>query len=154
VEGCRIHGGLSHPLLDIFSMSVIVPAKAGLFGKVFCNLRLYWRKGRLRSVKSHQDIDRRSLLLHRLVSGKLLRNPALVERPRATISRWRSLNPDAPALREWEDLLSHMEVPVLAKFLRSRSEDAIRMRQSSPFVGILTEKERGSVMRKYAASRA
>jgi hypothetical protein len=43
-------------------------------------------------VKSHQDIDRRSLLLHRLVSGKLLRNPALVERFRATIRecfQWR-----------------------------------------------------------------
>ena len=44
VEGCRIHGGLSHPLLDMFSMSVIVPAKAGLFGKVFCNLRQRFRK--------------------------------------------------------------------------------------------------------------
>lgn len=146
--------GSFHPMFPARESGGVMSARRDRVRKVFCNLRLYWRKGRLRSVKSHHDIDRRSLLLHRLVSGKLLRNPALVERPRATISRWRSLNPDAPALREWEDLLSHMEVPVLAKFLRSRSEDATRMRQSSPFVGILTEKERGSVMRKYAASRA
>jgi len=104
-------------------------------------------------MKTHQEIDRRSLLLHRLVSGKLLRNPALVERPRATISRWRSDNPDAPALREWENLLAELDVQALVRFLRSRSEDATRLRQSSPFVGILTEDERDSVMRKYASPR-
>lgn len=104
-------------------------------------------------MKTHQEIDRRSLLLHRLVSGKLLRNPALVERTRATISRWRSRNPEAPALIEWEELLSRMDVPALVRVLRSRNEEATRLRQSSPFVGILTEDERNSVMRRYASSR-
>jgi hypothetical protein len=47
-----------------------------------------------------------------------------------------------------------MDVAGLANFLRSRSEEATRMRQSSPFVGILTEDERSMVMRKYATPRA
>lgn len=105
-------------------------------------------------MKTHHEIDRRSLLLHRIVSGKLLRDPALIERSRATVSRWRSSNPDAPALREWEDLLARMNVHDLVSFLRSRNERATRLRQSSPFVGILTEAERTSVMQKYAAARA
>ena len=41
----------------------------------------------------HQRLDERSLALHAAVAAKLQREPALIERARANLSRWRaSLN--------------------------------------------------------------
>ena len=93
----------------------------------------------------HIRLDERSLALHRLVAQKVLADPALLEKARANVRRWQeSHGSPSLALAEWEQILSG-PVDQVAKFLVERSEKATRLRQSSPFTGILTETERLAV---------
>jgi len=104
-------------------------------------------------MRSHDAIDRRSLLMHRIISSRLQRNPALMEQVSETVTRWRRSRPHSTALIEWNDLLSRKDLRWITSFLRSRSEEATRLRQSSPFAGILTEEERLRIFRRYASAR-
>jgi hypothetical protein len=90
----------------------------------------------------HIRLDERSLALHRLVVQKLLADPVLLDKARANVRRWQqSHGSPSFALAEWERILSGT-VDQVANFLVERSERATRLRQSSPFTGILTEAER------------
>ncbi len=93
----------------------------------------------------HSRLDERSLALHQLVAEKVQADPALLDKARGNIRRWQEAN-ESPslALAEWEQLLGG-PVDQVAAFLVERSERATRLRQSSPFAGILTEDERRAV---------
>jgi hypothetical protein len=103
-------------------------------------------------MRSHNVIDRRSLLLHRLISSRLQTNPALLENVNKTVARWMCSRPHSTALMEWRDILGQLDICCLVRFLRSRGETSTRLRQSSPFAGILTEEERSRIFRRYASS--
>jgi hypothetical protein len=104
-------------------------------------------------VRSHEWIDRRSLALHEAVAAKLEAAPALLEVARANLSRWLHANPSA-ALMEWGGVLERSSLPELVALLRSTSESAVRLRQSSPFAGVLTREEREVILRRYDPRRA
>ena len=53
------------------------------------------------------------------------------------------------ALSEWEDILRGSPAQV-AEFLEDRSERATRLRQSSPFAGVLTQGERKAIYESYS----
>jgi len=94
----------------------------------------------------HSRLDERSLALHRLVAQKMLATPALLDKARSNVRRWReSHSTPSLALAEWEQILNST-VDQVAKFLVERSERATRLRQSSPFTGILTETQRLAVL--------
>ena len=99
----------------------------------------------------HRRIDERSLALHRLVAAKLRADPAILNEARDNLLRWQKMDgsPVLP-LSEWEKILSGTPSQVAA-FLEERSERATRLRQSSPFAGILTEAERNAVYESYSA---
>lgn len=99
----------------------------------------------------HVRLDERSLALHRLVAQKVLADPALLDKARANVRRWQNSH-DSPsfALAEWEQILNN-PVADVRKFLMERSEQATRLRQSSPFTGILTEAERLAVHESHSA---
>ena len=101
-----------------------------------------------RLVRSHEWIDRRSLALHEAVAAKLEVRPELLQVAHANLRRWRSTN-HAPALREWQELLDRTPLPQLLALLRSPSEAAVRLRQSSPFAGVLSPEERQAILRLY-----
>jgi hypothetical protein len=95
---------------------------------------------------SHQRIDARSLALHRLVASKLLANPALIDQALGTLARWRA-QADEPVpsyFDEWERILAGSP-EAIADFLVSPTEDATRLRQSSPFTNVLTSHERSRI---------
>jgi hypothetical protein len=102
-------------------------------------------------VRSHDWIDRRSLALHEAVAAKLEANPALLEVARANLTRWLAANP-AAVLSEWRRILE-MPLPQLLALLRSPEEEAARLRQSSPFAGLLTSEERRGILRLYESRR-
>jgi len=103
-------------------------------------------------VRSHEWIDRRSLALHEAVAAKLEAHPELLQLARANLRRWLSANP-APALREWQQLLERTPLPQVLALLRSPTETAARLRQSSPFAGVLAPEERQAVLRRYDPRR-
>ena len=99
-------------------------------------------------VRSHVWIDQRSLALHEAVAAKLEAQPQLLEVARANLLRWLSTNP-AAALREWSQVLDTTPLPELVALLRSPGDHAARLRQSSPFAGVLTPEERQSILNHY-----
>lgn len=53
---------------------------------------------------------------------------------------------------EWMDLLAGTPPAEIAAFLVSESERAVRMRQSSPFAGVLTPREVWAIKRSHEAA--
>ena len=92
--------------------------------------------------RSHADLDRRSLALHRLVADKIRRDPALFEQGRQTLAHWRRVVcPAAQPWREaWQQLFDQGREPCL-EVATEDSERAAALRQSSPFAGILSHRE-------------
>jgi hypothetical protein len=106
-----------------------------------------------RLVRSHEWIDQRSLALHEAVAAKLEADAQLVEIARANLQRWLSTSRN-PALLEWRRLLDTLPQPELLSLLRSRGDDAARLRQSSPFAGLLTPRERQAILDRHESRRA
>jgi hypothetical protein len=104
-------------------------------------------------VRSHEWIDQRSLALHEAVAARLEADPTLLDVARANLQRWLVTTP-RPALLEWQQLLDVTPLPQLLTLLRSTGDRAARLRQSSPFAGLLTPEERQSILDRYGSLRA
>jgi hypothetical protein len=107
-------------------------------------------------MRSHQEIDTRSLELHRLIAAKVRREPELLDRVRLTLQRWRDPGKPSraePYLAEWEQLMAQGLEPVLAAAIEE-SERAAALRQCSPFAGILSSAERFAFLKAWAATHA
>ena len=104
-------------------------------------------------MRSHQWIDERSLALHEAGAARLEAEPHLLEVARANLQRWLAARPVA-ALREWQRLLDGLPLLQLLQLLRSPEDEAVRLRQSSPFAGILSPAERQAILARYESSRA
>jgi hypothetical protein len=111
---------------------------------------LCYNRGMEPIYSDHSRLDERSLALHTLIAKKVLADPALLDKARGNARRWQKSH-DRPslALLEWEQILGG-SVDQVARFLVARSEKATRLRQSSPFTGILTEPERLAVYESYS----
>jgi hypothetical protein len=101
-------------------------------------------------MRTHQEIDRRSLALHRLVAERVMRDPALFEKARLTLARWRQTVCVAsqPYLEEWERLMNQGVDACLSVAVED-SQRAAALRQSSPFSGVLTDRERFAFLRQW-----
>ena len=104
-------------------------------------------------MRSHQWIDQRSLALHEAVAAKLEADPQLLDVARRNLERWLQQNP-ALALREWRRILDSTPLADVVALLRSSSEEATRLRQSSPFAGLLTTEERRAIIGVYESRRS
>jgi hypothetical protein len=107
-------------------------------------------------MRSHEWIDERSLALDRLIEEKLRAQPVLLERARATLERWiAQRQPTVPAaLLEWREVLIQWPFESILGLLTGTDERARRLRQSSPFCGILTPEERLAILKEYETRRA
>lgn len=92
----------------------------------------------------HEVQDRISAELARRVAERLRHSPELVDFARANLARWRSLNADAPSLircyDEWEEILKRPSEDV-CNVLCGNSDEHQRLRQNSPFAGVLSASE-------------
>ena len=104
-------------------------------------------------MRSHEWIDQRSLALHEAVAVKLEVQPRLLAVARGNLERWLATSP-SPVLKEWQNLLDDLPLPELLALLLSPSEEARRLRQSSPFAGLLTPAERQAIFDRYESSVA
>lgn len=100
----------------------------------------------------HRILEARSLAMHCRIVQKISRDPSLLEKAKANLLRWSSKNdgPNPRYLKEWQEILEK-PWPAIAEMMTSMSENATRLRSSSPFAGMLTETEREQI---YAAFRA
>ena len=101
---------------------------------------------------NHQDIDRRSLMMHRIIAARLRARPELLAVAHANLQRWNC--PGRAPWREWSAILCSQPVQEIANLIEREDEDACRMRQSAPFAGILTAREVWELKRKFKEEHA
>lgn len=104
-----------------------------------------------RRFSDHRILDARSLAMHCRIAMKIDKDKELLDKAKANLERWWDKAPDPKPryLREWRNILER-PWPEIAELMTSMSEEATRLRSSSPFAGILTAEEREQV---YAAFR-
>ncbi len=95
--------------------------------------------------------------MDQVVAEVLKRDPSKLDRVLAWIEE-RLNDPEysghsKDALTEWRELIQVEGLIGLLKKLADRSEDALRMKQSSPFAIIMPQGERGRILRRYEAFR-
>lgn len=101
---------------------------------------------------SHRLLEARSLAMHTVIAEKIQRNSKLLKVAHRNLKRWRARWEDqAPAWhREWSAIMSRPWLEIAA-IMTEPSEEGARLRQSSPFAGILSAAERRRI---YEAFRA
>ena len=114
----------------------------------------------LASAMGHEVQDQVSLELARRVAAGLPDHPEWIEVARANLERWARHNQGAPALlrcyAEWQRLLAR-PLSEIAEVLTGETDEGQRLRQNSPFVGVLDPAEvweLKSRLRRHAATTA
>ena len=100
----------------------------------------------------HRIIEARSLAMHCLIARKIEADRRLLAAARRNLAKWIARYGDGVprALGEWREILDR-PWPEIAAVITGTDESAVRLRQSSPFAGVLTPAERRRV---YEAFRA
>jgi hypothetical protein len=74
----------------------------------------------------------------------LAAHPEWIELAKSNLDRWSRLNSDAPALlasyQEWREILQRPVEEIIATLIATTDEGQ-RLRQNSPFAGVLSPKE-------------
>jgi hypothetical protein len=101
-------------------------------------------------VKTHEEIDRRSLVLAQAVVDAIDRDPSLngLSRARRTCARWQRQTP-SPAIAEWLVILKR-DWEEIRPILLDPGEEGRRLRQSNPFCGVLSPRERWEIYRRFS----
>lgn len=104
------------------------------------------------TYSSHRLHDARSLAMHAVIVRKIEREPKLLGIARRNLERWAERHAGTPPLwmKEWRAILKRPWLQI-ASLLTEQSENAARLRQSTPFAGVLTSRERRRI---YEAFRA
>lgn len=79
--------------------------------------------------------------MHALIAKKLLRDRRILAIAKRNLARWQETRAGATYLAEWRTILKRPPEEIAA-FLVADDENATRLRQSSPFAGVLSPQER------------
>lgn len=96
-------------------------------------------------MRTHQEIDARSLALASAIVAKIDADPQRegLRSAREICARWHHKNP-APAIAEWHAIL-RLDWDRIRAILLDESEEGKRLRQSNPFCDVLTRYERWEI---------
>jgi hypothetical protein len=94
----------------------------------------------------HRLAEERSLAYHVAVMQKVSRDPAVIERARATVRRWLSEGRALHYARAWDRLLSGPPAD-LCELLVADTDEARALRQATPFAGVIEPRERWRIWR-------
>ncbi|MBI3418130.1 MAG: hypothetical protein HY043_22810 [Verrucomicrobia bacterium] len=105
---------------------------------------------------SHELIDEVNAAQDSRIAARLPRDPRVLQIARANLRRWMARDGRCPrfVFQEWRSILDRLTVIEIANFLRSDTPMARRLRQSSPFAGVLSEAERRVIRQRYEKARA
>ena len=97
----------------------------------------------------HPHIDARALDMARIVVERIDANRSLINVAHENLMRWRRLHGTlSRAQQEWEQILKRPWNEVRA-ILLDESDEGQRLRSSHPFVGIVSEEERLSIIERH-----
>lgn len=93
---------------------------------------------------NHADLDQVSLRLAQRVAERLREQPGIMDVARQNLDRWRRLNANSPSLlrcyEEWQRILAR-PVDEVCAVLCAETDEGQRLRQNSPFAGVLSPAE-------------
>ena len=102
-------------------------------------------------IMLHPSHDAVGLEIARRIARGLKDNPKWIELAKSNLQRWSRLNGDAPGLlacyREWQELLQR-PAGEIASILVAQTDHGQRLRQNSPFAGILSPAEIWKIKRQ------
>jgi hypothetical protein len=93
---------------------------------------------------NHGVQDETSLEMSRRIAAGLPEHPEWIDVARANLSRWAKLNAGSHALqRNYAEWLRWLDRPVhdICSILSAETEEGQRLRQNSPFAGVLSAEE-------------
>ena len=95
----------------------------------------------VQSKFSHARVDRNNAAQDHQIAAKLLVNDRLLRLARQNLERWiaRDGQKVRAVFQEWRLILTRLSRSEIATFLRSDTPMARRLRQSSPFAGLLRD---------------
>ncbi|MEW6669966.1 MAG: hypothetical protein AB1512_32550 [Thermodesulfobacteriota bacterium] len=96
----------------------------------------------------HLRLEERSIALHEVIARRISARPELLEIAKENLARWIERDGEIPSWREWKEILTR-PIAEIIEVLRSRDEKARRLRQSSPFCGLLTPGERWRIYESF-----
>ena len=98
----------------------------------------------------HARLEERSLALHREIARRVRQDPGLLTAVRERLGNDIKSDRFSPsvtdAMQEWLDLLNANSLEHTLEWLVDPGENARRLRQSTPFAGILTQEERRRIL--------
>ena len=99
-------------------------------------------------MNRHRLAEERSLAYHAVIAERLRGDPALLDRAQARVRAWLARGEPTPFYgREWASVLEQSPTSIAA-FLVDRGELACELRQSTPFAGVLSPRERWRIWRE------
>lgn len=87
-----------------------------------------------------------SLALHQLVAVRLRSNPGLIEKAGSNLQKWLTKTPDVQVWLEWKNILETETLEDILRIITSETEEGQRLRSSSPFAGIISNRERKAII--------
>jgi hypothetical protein len=104
------------------------------------------------SNSSHKKIERRSIALHQAIAAKIQRQPELMKIAIDNLDRWAQTSVRSNTyFTEWRNILTTLNLNQILNLLVEDSERMTSLRQSTPFAGILTPKERWKIYETFSA---
>jgi hypothetical protein len=106
---------------------------------------------------NHDLQDEVSLEISRRVARRLSAHPELLRVAQENLAKWSQRNANVPSLircyMEWQSLLAS-PVDEICRVLSADNEEARRLRQNSPFAGVLSPSEVWSIKTAIRAHHA
>lgn len=94
----------------------------------------------------HSRRDAEKLAFHRRIAERLQEEPERVLRiARENVARWQASGGPQPYYEEWDELLRTKSVSELIALVTAENEEGQRLRQATPFTGVLSTEERDAI---------
>lgn len=98
-------------------------------------------------MSAHRLAEARSLAYHAEIATRLRRDPRVLEVARTRVRAWLTQTSPAHYAQAWASILADTPESI-AEFLVSDGDRAHELRQSTPFAGILSPRERWKIWRE------
>ena len=146
------------PLLTVTSWSRAIRYRPSLShrGALVCALVLTAPLKRCMVLPMHRRREIQSLEMHRRIAAMMKGDPSRVlGKAMANLQAWLARHQGSalePVFKEWQELLTCLSISEIAAFIVGEDDRAIRMRQSSPFAGVLSPQEVWAIKRSHEAA--
>ena len=95
-------------------------------------------------MEPHRLAEERSLAYHRVIAERLATEPALLEEARQRVAGWLAGGSPSHFARRWDQILAG-DPATIAAILVDPGEEGRELRQSTPFAGALSARERWAI---------